>query len=92
MSPDQLDTIVTALNLVGLPMVAIWAAHRGYLVTGREMKTLSDQYTRLQSRYELLEERMREEQSLLRQELEATRSQLIELLIRGEIRERDADL
>jgi hypothetical protein len=82
MTPADMDTIISALNLVGLPLVLIWAAHKGYFVTGREMKSLGEQYDRLQSRYEALEARMMEEQAALRSELEATRSQLIELLMR----------
>lgn len=82
MNPTDLDTIVSALNLVGLPLVLIWAAHKGYFVTGREMQNLGSQYERLQSRYEALEERMQAEQAALRAELEGTRSQLIELLMR----------
>lgn len=82
MNPADLDTIVSALNLVGLPLVLIWAAHKGYFVTGREMQTLTSQYDRLQARYEALEERMADEQAALRSELEGTRNQLIELLMR----------
>jgi hypothetical protein len=82
MSPSDFDTVVSALNLVGLPLVLIWAAHKGYFVTGREMQNLGQQYDRLQARYEALEARMMEEQAALRSELEATRSQLIELLMR----------
>lgn len=89
MNPTDLDTIVSAINLVGLPLVLIWAAHRGYFVTGREMQNLSAQYDRLQERYDALEQRMLAEQSLLRSELEGTRSQLIELLMRDH---RSADL
>lgn len=82
MNPTDLDTIISALNLVGLPLVLIWAAHKGYFVTGREMQSLGAQYDRLQERYDALEERMLAEQSALRSELEGTRSQLIELLMR----------
>jgi hypothetical protein len=82
MSPADFDTIVSALNLVGLPLILIWAAHKGYLVTGREMVSLGQQYDRLQARYEALEDKMAVEQAALRSELESTRSQLIELLMR----------
>lgn len=82
MNPSDFDTVVSAINLVGLPLVLIWAAHKGYFVTGREMANLGAQYERLQERYEALEQRMLAEQSALRSELEATRSQLIELLMR----------
>lgn len=83
MNPADMDMIVSALNLVGLPLVLVWAAHRGFIVTGREMQAIQTQYERLQARYEALEERMQLEQSALRSELEQTRSQLIELLMRG---------
>jgi len=82
MTPADMDTIVSALNLVGLPLVLIWAAHKGYFVTGREMRNLGEQYERLQERYDALESRMAGEQAALRAELESTRSQLIELLMR----------
>ena len=82
MNPTDFEKIISALNLVGLPLVLIWAAHRGYFVTGREMANLGSQYDRLQERYDALEERMLAEQSSLRSELEVTRSQLIELLMR----------
>ena len=82
MNPTDFETIISALNLVGLPLVLIWAAHKGFFVTGREMANLGSQYDRLQERYDALEERMLAEQSSLRSELEVTRSQLIELLIR----------
>jgi hypothetical protein len=82
MTSTDLETIVSAINLVGLPLIVIWAAHKGYLVTGREMQSLGQQYDRLQARYEALEERMAAEQAALRTELEGTRSQLIELLMR----------
>ena len=80
---SQFDTVVSALNLVGLPLVLIWAAHKGFIVTGREMQSIQSQHDRLLQRYEALEERMAAEQASLRAELESTRTQLIELLMRG---------
>ena len=82
-NPADMDMLVSALNLIGLPLVLIWAAHRGFIVTGREMQAIQSQHERLQARYEALEERMQAEQLALRSELEQTRSQLIELLMRG---------
>lgn len=84
MSPANMDMLISALNLVGLPLVLIWAAHKGFIVTGREMQGIQSQHDRLLERYAALEERMLAEQQAMRAELEGTRNQLIELLMRNQ--------
>ena len=81
MTPDQLQQWVPLINVIGAPLVVLYAIHRGWLATRREIDILQSSYSRLLDRYDNLERQMQEEQLRMRQELEITRSQLIEILV-----------
>ena len=72
--------MLKVLQLLGAPLVVLYAIHRGWLATRREVELLQDSLEMLQQRYASLEAQLRDEQTRLRGELETTRSQLIELL------------
>lgn len=81
MSPEALQQWIPLMNIIGAPLVVLYAIHRGWLATKREIDILQSSYSRLLDRYETLEKQMQEEQLRMRQELELTRSQLIEILV-----------
>lgn len=81
MTPDQLQQWIPLINVIGAPLVVLYAIHRGWLATRREIDILQSSYSRLLDRYDNLERQMQEEQLRMRQELEITRSQLIEILV-----------
>lgn len=81
MTPELLQQWVPLLNLVGAPLVVLYAIHRGWLATKRELDLLQTAYDRLLGKYDQLEKEMREDQMRLRQELDSTRDQLVVLLI-----------
>lgn len=81
MTPDQLQQWMPLINVIGAPLVVLYAIHRGWLATRREIDILQSSYSRLLDRYDNLERQMQEEQHRMRQELEITRSQLIEILV-----------
>ena len=72
--------MLNLIQLLGAPLVVLYAIHRGWLATRREVELLQDSLAMLQQRYASLEAQLRDEQTRLRGELETTRSQLIELL------------
>ena len=72
--------MLNLIQLLGAPLVVLYAIHRGWLATRREVELLQDSLEMLQQRYASLEAQLRDEQTRLRGELETTRSQLIELL------------
>lgn len=81
MSPETLQQWIPLMNVIGAPLVVLYAIHRGWLATRREIDILQSSYNRLLDRYDNLENKMQEEQQRMRQELELTRSQLIEILV-----------
>lgn len=81
MSPEALQQWIPLMNVIGAPLVVLYAIHRGWLATRREIDILQSSYNRLLDRYDNLENKMQEEQQRMRQELELTRSQLIEILV-----------
>lgn len=81
MTPESLQQWIPLLNVLGAPLVVLYAIHRGWLATKREIDVLQSSYSRLLDRYEHLEKQMQEEQLRMRQELEITRNQLIEFLV-----------
>ena len=80
MSAADAGELLKVLQLLGAPLVVLYAIHRGWLATRREVELLQDSLEMLQQRYASLEAQLRDEQTRLRGELETTRSQLIELL------------
>ena len=82
MTADQLREVLNLIQLLGAPLVVLYAIHRGWLATRREVELLQASLLMLQERYAALEAQMRAEQERMRSELEGTRSQLIELLAR----------
>lgn len=84
MSPADFNNWWTVFNVIGAPLAVLFAVHRGWLVTRREIALLQHSYDELLDRYERLEDQMADEQQRIRTELEGTRSQLIELLARSE--------
>lgn len=84
MTPADFNNWFTIFNVIGAPLAVLFAVHRGWLVTRREITLLQSAYDDLADRYERMEDQMAAEQSRVRVELEATRSQLIELLARSD--------
>jgi len=84
MTPADFNNWWTVFNVIGAPLAVLFAIHRGWLVTRREITLLQSAYDDLADRYERMEDQMANEQARVRMELEATRSQLIELLARSE--------
>ena len=80
MATTDLRELLNLIQLLGAPLVVLYAIHRGWLATRREVELLQDSLAMLQQRYASLEAQLRDEQTRLRGELETTRSQLIELL------------
>lgn len=82
MTPADFNNWWTVFNVIGAPLAVLFAVHRGWLVTRREISLLQSAYDDLSDRYDRLEDQMADEQQRVRVELEATRNQLIELLAR----------
>jgi hypothetical protein len=82
MTAESARDLLNVIQLLGAPLVVLYAIHRGWLATRREVELLQSSLETLQARYATLEAQMRDEQSRMRAELEVTRSQLIELLMR----------
>jgi hypothetical protein len=80
MAPADVRELFNLVQLLGAPLVVLYAIHRGWLATRREVELLQNSLELLQERYAVLEQQMREEQARMRTELESTRTQLIELL------------
>lgn len=80
MASADLRELLNLIQLLGAPLVVLYAIHRGWLATRREVELLQAALAGLQDRHAALEEQLREEQTRLRGELETTRTQLIELL------------
>jgi hypothetical protein len=80
MAPADLRELLNVLQLLGAPLVVLYAIHRGWLATRREVELLQDALATLQQRHASLESQMREEQQSLKRDLESTRTQLIDLL------------
>lgn len=85
MDVAQAGDWLTFFNLIGAPLAVLIAIHQGWLVTRREVTLLQTAYDDLTDRYERLEAAMHEEQVRMRGELELTRTQLIQLLVKGEV-------
>ena len=80
MSAADASELLKVLQLLGAPLVVLYAIHRGWLATRREVELLQASLEMLQERYSALEEHMRDEQNRMRAELESTRTHLIEFL------------
>lgn len=80
MATTDLKDLVNLIQLLGAPLVVLYAIHRGWLATRREVELMQQALAMLQERHAALEAQLHEEQTRLRAELETTRTQLIELL------------
>lgn len=79
MDPQQWLTI---LNTLGFPCLAIWAYHKGYVVSPRELRIVLDQYEHLKRRTDQLEAEIAAEREATRKDLAETRALVISLLMR----------
>jgi hypothetical protein len=88
MDPQQ---VLSILNTLGFPVLAIWAYHRGYVVSPRELRIVLDQYQQLLQRTDRLESEISAEREAMRKELAETRALVISLLM-GEKHEHAMDM
>jgi hypothetical protein len=81
MIPPDVKAIVDTFGIFAAPLAVLYAIHRGWLATRREVMLLEQALVDLRTRSDALEDRMLRANELMRQELEGTRSQLIALLV-----------
>lgn len=81
---DERD-LLTLLNSVGFPIVALYAFLKGYVVSPRELRAMEARYAELKARHDRLEEDVRKERAEMRAELAETRAILYRVLM-GEVK------
>lgn len=77
------EQIWMVYSTIGAPLAVLYAIHRGWLATRREVTLLQDSLLDLREQYRHLSERVEAEQLEMRRELETTRTQLIDMLTKG---------
>lgn len=69
-------------STIGAPLAVLFSIHKGWLATRREVDMLQQSLLDLREQYRHLADRMEAEQAAMRLELETTRRQMVEVLMK----------
>jgi hypothetical protein len=81
MISQDIKQIIDAFGIFAAPLAVLYAIHKGWLATRREVLLMEQALADLRARSDAMEERMQRSTDAMRAELEDTRSQLIGLLV-----------